>query len=165
MMVVKMDISDEKYKLKAMKSVSGFAGVDSISWDMKEAQKKLKITGDIDPVDIVTKLRKHSHAELLLKMMVIKLDISDEKYKLKAMKSVSGFAGVDSISWDMKEAQKKLTITGDVDPVDIVIKLRKHCNAELVSVGPAKEPEKKKEEPMKEEPKKEEPKKSQHRAA
>ncbi|KAI3891680.1 hypothetical protein MKW92_030138 [Papaver armeniacum] len=92
--------------------------------------------------------------------MVIKLDISDEKYKLKAMKSVSGFAGVDSISWDMKEAQKKLTITGDVDPVDIVIKLRKHCNAELVSVGPAKEPEKKKEEP-----KKEEPKKSQHRAA
>ncbi|KAI3840210.1 hypothetical protein MKW92_001166 [Papaver armeniacum] len=160
MMVVMMDISDEKYKLKAMKSVSGFAGVDSISWDMKEALKKLTIIGDIDPVDIVTKLRKHSHAELLLKMMVIKLDISDEKYKLKAMKSVLGFAGVDSISWDMKEAQKKLTITGDVDPVDIVIKLRKHCNAELVSVGPAKEPEKKKEEP-----KKEEPKKSQHRAA
>ncbi|KAI3924790.1 hypothetical protein MKW98_031041 [Papaver atlanticum] len=150
MMVVKMDISDEKYKLKAMKSVSGFAGVDSISWDMKEAQKKLTVIGDIDPVDIVIKLRKHSHTELLLKMMVVKMDISDEKHKLKAMKSVSGLAGVDSISWDMKEAQHKLTITGDVDP----------CNAELVSFGQAKEPEKKKEEP-----KKEEPKKSQQRAA
>ncbi|KAI3884233.1 hypothetical protein MKX03_030266 [Papaver bracteatum] len=155
MMIVKMDISDEKYKLKAMKSVSGFAGVDSISWDMKEAQKKLTVIGDIDPVDIVIKLRKHSHTELLLKMMVVKMDISDEKHKLKAMKSVSGFAGVDSISWDMKEAQHKLTITGDVDPVDIVIKLRKYF-----SVGQAKEPEKKKEEP-----KKEEPKKSQQRAA
>ncbi|KAI3958584.1 hypothetical protein MKW92_042981 [Papaver armeniacum] len=95
--------------------------------------------------------------------MVVKMDISDEKYKLKAMKTVSGFAGVDSISWDVKEAWKKLTITGDVDPVDIVVKLRKYCNAELVSVGPEKVPEKKKEEPKKEEPKKEEPKKSQHR--
>ncbi|KAI3948214.1 hypothetical protein MKX01_014813 [Papaver californicum] len=97
------------------------------------------------------------------KMMVVKLDISDEKDKLKAMKSVSGFAGIDSISWDMKEAQKKLTIIGDIDPVDIVIKLRKYSHTELLLVGPA---EKKKEpEVKKEEPKKEEPKKSQHRAA
>lgn len=50
-----------------------------------------------------------------------------------------------------------MTVTGDVDPVTIVSKLRKLCRSEIVSVGPAKE-EKKKEE-KKEEPKKEEPKK------
>ena len=54
----------------------------------------------------------------------------------------------------MKE--KKLTLTGDVDPVDAVGKLKKLCCTEILSVGPAKE--EKKEEPKKE--KKEEPKKS-----
>ena len=47
----------------------------------------------------------------------------------------------------MKE--KKLTVKGDVDPVVIVSKLRKRWHAEIVSVGPSKEPEKKKEEPKK----------------
>ncbi|CAN1267571.1 Heavy metal-associated isoprenylated plant protein 39 [Linum perenne] len=44
---------------------------------------------------------------------------------------------------DMKE--KKLTVTGDVDPVHAVSKLRKSFRrAEIVTVGPAaKEPEKK----------------------
>lgn len=49
--------------------------------------------------------------------------------------------GVDSIAMDMKD--KKLTVTGDVDPVIIVSKLRKICHTDIVSVGPAKEPEKK----------------------
>lgn len=60
---------------------------------------------------------------------------------------------------DMKE--KKLTVIGTVDPVNVVSKLRKYWPAaELVTVGPAKEPEKK-EEPKKEEPKKEEAKKEE----
>ena len=49
---------------------------------------------------------------------------------------------------DMKD--KKLTVIGDVDPVSIVGRLRKLCHPEILSVGPAKEPEKK-EEPKKEE--------------
>lgn len=57
---------------------------------------------------------------------------------------------------DMKD--KKLTVTGDIDPVDVVNKLRKLCSTDIVSVGPAKE-EKKKEEPKKEEPKKDDKKK------
>lgn len=57
---------------------------------------------------------------------------------------------------DMKE--KKLTITGDVDPVVIVSKLRKNCHTVIVSVGPEKE--EKKPEPKKDEPKKEDPKKA-----
>ncbi|KAJ6421258.1 hypothetical protein OIU84_028604 [Salix udensis] len=52
---------------------------------------------------------------------------------------------------------KKLTVTGDIDPVHIVAKLRKQCHTEIITVGPAKEPEKKKEEPKKEEPKKKDP--------
>ncbi|KAL7254173.1 hypothetical protein ACSBR1_008553 [Camellia fascicularis] len=68
------------------------------------------------------------------------------------MKIVSGLSGVDSIAMDMKD--KKLTVTGDIDPVIVVAKLRKLCHTEIVTVGPAKEPEKKKEEAKKEEPKK-----------
>lgn len=56
---------------------------------------------------------------------------------------------------DMKE--KKLTVIGLVDPVNVVSKLRKYWPTDIISVGPAVEP--KKEEPKKEEGKKEEGKK------
>ncbi|XP_058105214.1 heavy metal-associated isoprenylated plant protein 39-like isoform X2 [Magnolia sinica] len=75
------------------------------------------------------------------------------------MKAVSSLSGIDSIAMDMKD--KKLTVVGDVDPVNIVSKLRKLWHTEILSVGPAKEPEKKKEEAKKEEPKKDEPKKEE----
>ncbi|XP_065866667.1 heavy metal-associated isoprenylated plant protein 39-like [Euphorbia lathyris] len=73
------------------------------------------------------------------------------------MVKVSGISGVESISLDSKDM--KLTVTGDVDAVSVVSKLRKLCHTEIITVGPAKEPEKKKEEPKKEEPKKQEPEK------
>jgi hypothetical protein len=44
---------------------------------------------------------------------------------------------------------KKMTVIGDIDPVCIVAKLRKLCHTDIVTVGPAKEPEKKKDEPKK----------------
>lgn len=52
---------------------------------------------------------------------------------------------------DMKE--KKLTVVGAVDPVQVVSKLRKSWHAEILTVGPAKEPEKKKEDEKKDEKK------------
>ncbi|KAK9056158.1 hypothetical protein SSX86_027247 [Deinandra increscens subsp. villosa] len=103
-----------------------------------------------------------------MKKFILKLELSDDKEKRKAMKIIAALSGIDSITINMKE--KNLTIVGTVDPISAVSKLRKLWPTYLVSVGPAKEPEKKeeskkeeekKEEPKKEEEKKEEPKKDE----
>ncbi|XP_059432014.1 heavy metal-associated isoprenylated plant protein 39-like [Corylus avellana] len=91
-----------------------------------------------------------------MKKVILKVSLLEESKKRRGMKSVSGLQGVESISMDSKD--QKLTVIGDIDPVDVVSKLRKLCHTEILSVGPAKE-EKKKEEPKKEEPKKDDKKK------
>lgn len=91
--------------------------------------------------------------------VVLKLEYLDEKIKQKAMKKVSVVEGVDTISIETKD--KKLTVTGNVDPVELVSKLKKLCHTEIVSVGPAKEAEKKKDEPKKAEAKKPDDKKTE----
>ncbi|XP_028796714.1 heavy metal-associated isoprenylated plant protein 39-like isoform X1 [Neltuma alba] len=86
-----------------------------------------------------------------MQKIVLKVELHDEKLKQKAMRTVSGIQGVDSVSVDMNE--NKMTVVGGIDPVIVAGKLRKLSHADILSVEPVKD------EPKKEEPKKEEPKK------
>ncbi|XP_019190645.1 PREDICTED: heavy metal-associated isoprenylated plant protein 39 [Ipomoea nil] len=88
-----------------------------------------------------------------MKKFVLRLELSDSNDKRKALKTISALPGIDEIAMDMNS--KQVTVIGNVDPVTVVSKLRKYWTTGIISVGPAKEPEKK-EEPKKEEPKKEE---------
>ncbi|XP_028115582.1 heavy metal-associated isoprenylated plant protein 39-like [Camellia sinensis] len=61
--VLKLDVHDEKAKHKAMKTVTSLTRIDSIVMDMNE--KKLTLIGDVDPVIVVSKLRKLCHTTIV----------------------------------------------------------------------------------------------------
>lgn len=88
------------------------------------------------------------------KKIVVKVDLGCTKCKRRAMETIARVEGVDTIASDDKSNQ--ITVTGDTDPVILVDCLRAFGHADLVSVGPEKEPKKEPEE-KKEPPKQAEP--------
>ncbi|THU70261.1 hypothetical protein C4D60_Mb08t23160 [Musa balbisiana] len=93
-----------------------------------------------------------------MKRIVVRVGLEGDKDKIKAMKAVCSIEGkatvrfttlfrvsnptfepqVDSVSPDMD--QKRLTVIGFVDPIVVVIKLRKYWCTELLLVALANEP-------------------------
>ncbi|GMH09373.1 hypothetical protein Nepgr_011214 [Nepenthes gracilis] len=73
-----------------------------------------------------------------MKKSVFKLNIHDDKDKRKVLTTVCSLSGIDSV--DVKGSA--LTVIGMVDPVQVVGKLRKKWQVEVVTVGPAKEEKK-----------------------
>ncbi|MED6156485.1 hypothetical protein PIB30_014704 [Stylosanthes scabra] len=66
--------------------------------------------------------------------MILNVNLHDEKAKHKAMKMVSSITGIESIA--MERNEKKMTVVGDFDAVEVVSKLRKAWRTDIVSLGP-----------------------------
>ncbi|PSS36500.1 Heavy metal-associated isoprenylated plant protein [Actinidia chinensis var. chinensis] len=77
----------------------------------------------------------------MVQRTVLKVDISCQKCKKKLLKAVSGLQGVDKIEIDGSKGT--LTVTGDADPYEIIIRTKKVGKfVEVVSVGPPPPPPK-----------------------
>ncbi|CAA2952541.1 heavy metal-associated isoprenylated plant 43-like [Olea europaea subsp. europaea] len=71
----------------------------------------------------------------MVQKTVLKVDISCDKCKKKLLKAVSGLQGIDKVEVDGTKGT--LTVTGDADPYEILVKTRKAGKyVEVVSIGP-----------------------------
>ncbi|KAK3030384.1 hypothetical protein RJ639_038912 [Escallonia herrerae] len=83
-------------------------------------------------------LEKWFHV-LSRKRIMLKVNIHCQRCKSNVFKAVAKLRGIDKVSVDSEKGM--VTVVGDVDPVLLTKKIRKTGKvAEIISVGPAKEP-------------------------
>ncbi|RVX16426.1 hypothetical protein CK203_006201 [Vitis vinifera] len=71
---------------------------------------------------------------------VLKVDIWCPKCQKKLLQAVSGLEGVNTI--DIDATKGLLTVTGEADPYEIIVRARKACkHAEVVTIGPPPAPQ------------------------
>ncbi|KAI5342180.1 hypothetical protein L3X38_010055 [Prunus dulcis] len=80
--------------------------------------------------------------EAPLRTAVLKLDFQCQKCTTRAVKIAASTTGCDSVSVDMEKGL--LTVTGSMEVVELVKRLRPRMRAEVVSVGPPLVPLRKK---------------------
>ncbi|CAL5380178.1 unnamed protein product [Camellia sinensis] len=129
---IELDVSINncpKCKTKVLKAVTKIEGIDKISVDSEKG--KLTVIGDVDPVLVVTQVRKTG------KKIEVKVSIHCHKCKSDVLKSVTKLQGIDQVSVDSEKGI--LTVIGNVDPVLVANQVRKTGKvAELTGVGPPK---------------------------
>ncbi|XP_024005675.1 uncharacterized protein LOC18029147 isoform X2 [Eutrema salsugineum] len=78
------------------------------------------------------------------KVVLLKLNLRNDEEKTKALSIIAKISGVSSADWNGYE-RISVTVYGKMDPVVIVEELRKDWMAEIISVGPSKKVNPKKE--------------------
>ncbi|XP_030533039.1 heavy metal-associated isoprenylated plant protein 39-like [Rhodamnia argentea] len=69
---------------------------------------------------------------------VLRVGWGNEKERKRAVKMISGYEGIQSVAVDLDN--KKVTVIGDVDPVQLVENLRKRFDVDIDSLGPKESP-------------------------
>ncbi|KAF3793239.1 hypothetical protein EJ110_NYTH10193 [Nymphaea thermarum] len=123
--VFSLEASCEKEKRNVLQIVADVPGIDHRCTDTNGKNLRVAVVGTMDQNKLQSKLRNKCNAKML------KLDNVEEYLKNAAA------IGIDRISMDMKEM--KLTVVGDVDPIDLVNQLRTLCQADILAEGPAME--------------------------
>ncbi|KAI3679522.1 hypothetical protein L2E82_51264 [Cichorium intybus] len=80
---------------------------------------------------------RHKLSDTTIKEIVLGVNLSSQTQKEEVIEALSDLQGIQSIHVDTEGG--RLTVIGDLDPVNVVNRVSKIETAHIISVGPAKE--------------------------